>query len=56
MTLFFEDLRYTLRSFYKRPGFTATILVTLGPGYRKQRSDLQRCQRSALPSAAVLES
>ena len=32
MTLLFEDLRYALRSFYKRPGFTATILITLGLG------------------------
>ena len=32
MTVFFEDVRYALRSFYKRPGFTAAILLTLGLG------------------------
>ena len=32
MTVFFEDIRYALRSFYKRPGFTAAILLTLGLG------------------------
>ena len=32
MTVLLEDVRYALRSFYKRPGFTAAILLTLGLG------------------------
>lgn len=32
MGLFFEDLRYAVRSFARRPGFTAVILLTLGLG------------------------
>lgn len=32
MTLLFEDVRYAMRSFVRRPGFTAVILLTLGLG------------------------
>ena len=32
MRLLFEDVRYALRSFVRRPGFTAVILLTLGLG------------------------
>ncbi len=32
MTVLFEDVRYAIRSFSRRPGFTAVVLLTLGLG------------------------
>ena len=32
MTVLFEDVRYAIRSFVRRPGFTAVVLLTLGLG------------------------
>ncbi len=48
-----QDVRFALRTMWKSPRITATVLLTLALGHRRQYRDLQCRERDPFPAAPV---